>query len=136
MTRPIVENTWNKGLKRPNKWTDKELKNSASKYSTLYEWRKKEPSAYATTSTRKMLDKITSHMKKMKLYSFWTKEKVMSSALKYKTKISWQLNDPKAYNAARRLKIYNKATKHMHSAEGAKRGSDGRFKKSLRTYSV
>jgi predicted GIY-YIG superfamily endonuclease len=136
MTRPIVTNAWRIGLKKPVKWTDKELKNSASKYSTLYEWRKKEPSAYATTSTRKMLDKITSHMKKMKLYSFWTKEKVMSSALKYKTKISWQLNDPKAYNAARRLKIYNKATKHMYSAEGAKRGSDGRFKKSLRTYSV
>ena len=136
MTRPIVTNAWRIGLKKPVKWTDKELKNSASKYSTLYEWRKKEPSAYATTSTRKMLDKITSHMKKMKLYSFWTKEKVMSSALKYKTKISWQLNDPKAYNAARRLKIYNKATKHMHSAEGAKRGSEARFKKSLRTYSV
>ena len=76
-----------------------------------------------------MLDKITPHMKKMKLYRFWNKKKVMSSARKYKTKISWQLNDPKAYNAARRLKTYNKATKHMHSAEGAKRGSDGRFKK-------
>ena len=74
-------------------------------------------------------DKITKNI-------LWNKKKVMSSARKYKTKISWQLNDPKAYNAARRLKIYNKATKHMHSAEGAKRGSDGRFKKSLRTYSV
>lgn len=129
MTRPIVENTWNKGLKRPNKWTDKVLKDSALKYSTLYEWRKKEPSAYATASTRIMLDKITLHMKKMKLYKFWTKEKVMFSALKYKTKISWQLNDPKAYNAARRLRIYKEATKDMHSAEGAKRGSNGRFKK-------
>ena len=71
-------------------------------------------------------------MQKMKLYRFWTKEKVIRSALKYKTKISWQLNDPKAYNAARRLKIYEDATQHMHSAEGAKRGLDGKFQKRIK----
>lgn len=113
MTRPIVTNAWSIGLKKPVKWTDKKLKNSASKYSSLYEWRKKEPSAYATASTRKMLDTLTGHMKKMKRYRFWSKERVLESALKYENKVSWLNNDPTAYSMAHDRRWFKEATKHM-----------------------
>ena len=52
MTRPIVTNAWRIGLKKPVKWTDKKLKNSASKYSSLYEWRKKERALMAVADSK------------------------------------------------------------------------------------
>ena len=113
MTRPIVENTWNKGLKRPNKWSDQQLKKSASKYTSLYEWRKKEGSAYVTASQRKLLDDVTGHMTKLKRYRFWSKQRVLESALKYENKVSWLNNDSTAYSMAHVRGWLKEATKHM-----------------------
>ena len=41
------------------------------------------------------------------------KQKIISSAKKFKTRKDWNLNDPKAYGATRRLNLVDEATNHM-----------------------
>ena len=112
MTRPSTKGV-NLGRRNPNKWTDKLLKNSASKYKSVKEWRTKEESAYATASARGLLKELTKEMVKIGENGFWTKEKVKNSALKYKTKVEWITNENPAYNAAIKNNWINELTKHM-----------------------
>ena len=100
--------------KRSNiKWTYKLLKNSASKYNSVKEWRTKESSAYATASMRGYLDQLTKGMIKIGEKGFWTKKRVKRSALKYKTKVDWIKNDDPAYRAAYKNGWIDEITKHM-----------------------
>ena len=56
-------------------------------------------------------------MKKLKRYRFWSKEKVIESALKYENKVGWLNNDPTAYSLAHEKGWLKEATKHMKSAK-------------------
>ena len=51
--------------------------------------------------------------KEKKEHNYWTKPKVLESALNEESKLDWLINDSKAYHAARRLNCLDEATKHM-----------------------
>lgn len=97
----------------PNKWTYKALETSANKYNSVKDWRTEEPSAYATACARKLLPKLTKHMSKIIVHGYWTKEKVLASAKKFETIVSWVTNESSAYGAARKNGWLKEATKHM-----------------------
>ena len=99
--------------RKPNKWTNELLKKSAAQYTSVKEWRTKEESAYATASMRGLLKKFTKGMTKIGEKGFWTKKKVKSSALKYKTKVDWIKNEGAAYRAAYKNGWIDELTKHM-----------------------
>ncbi len=100
-------------MRKPNKWSDDLLKKSASKYTSVKEWRTKEESAYATASARGLLKKLTKGMVKIGEKGFWTKNKVKKSALKYQTKVDWIKNEDAAYRAAYKNGWIAELTKHM-----------------------
>ena len=112
MIRPSTKGV-NLGRRSPAKWTDELLKNSASKYETVKEWRTKEESAYATASARGLLKELTKRMIKIGEKGYWTKEKVKQSALKYKTKVEWITNEPAAYRACLKNSWIDELTNHM-----------------------
>lgn len=113
MTKKKVTNAWRIGMKKPLKWTDEELNKSATKYKSLFEWRKKEPSAYGTAAKRKLLSKLTKHMVVQKKINYWTNEKILKSALRYNYKSTWHKLQPTAYSLALKRGIFKRATKHM-----------------------
>lgn len=97
----------------PNKWTYKALETSANKYNSVKDWRTEEPSAYATACARKLLPKLTKHMSKIIVHGYWTKEKVLASAKKFETIVSWVTNESSAYGAARKNGWLKESIKHM-----------------------
>ena len=98
---------------KPSKWTLEALRASASKYSTIKEWRTNEPSAYATASARGIREELASHMSKAIDHGYWTEKRVSASAKKYSYKTQWAKAEPSAPQAARRLGIYDQVTAHM-----------------------
>jgi predicted GIY-YIG superfamily endonuclease len=99
--------------KRSNvKWTFELLKNSASKYSSVKEWRTNESSAYAIASMRGLLKKLTKDMTKLKVDP-WNKAKVLKSAKKYTNKGDWAKYEGSAYRNALKEGWIDEATSHM-----------------------
>jgi predicted GIY-YIG superfamily endonuclease len=111
MTRPNTKGV-NLGRKSPNKWTNELLKNSASKYKSIKEWRVKEESAYATASMRGLLKELTKNMDRGKVES-WTKKSALNSARKYKHIGDWNTKEGSAYHYALNNGFIDEATKHM-----------------------
>jgi hypothetical protein len=99
--------------KGPRKWTLDALRNSASKYSSLKEWRKSENSAYVTASRLGLLDELTQSMTKLIEHGYWTPERIKKSALKSQHKGQWARAEQSAYYAASRLGIFDDVTAHM-----------------------
>jgi predicted GIY-YIG superfamily endonuclease len=95
------------------KWTIDALRDSASKYSSLKEWRKSEKGAYVTASRLGLLDELTQSMTKLIEHGYWTAERIKESALKYQHKGQWARAEQSAYNAASRLGIFEEVTAHM-----------------------
>jgi predicted GIY-YIG superfamily endonuclease len=95
------------------KWTIEALKNSASKYKTVKEWRLSEPSAYVTASRLRILPELTAGMTKKIDHGFWKAEVVVERAKKFKHKRDWIKEDYQSYTAAQRLGIVDKASEHM-----------------------
>ena len=96
------------------KISDNYIKNIALKYAKVRNFREENPSIYSVASQRGLLKEITKNMfKEKKEHNYWTKKRVLESALNYETKLDWLINDPKAYYAARRLKCLEYATRHM-----------------------
>jgi len=97
---------------KPLKWTFEALKASADKYQSLKGWRTGEPSAYVTASQKRLLPKLTEHMKSG-LYNYWNRERCHQFALQYETKVDWIKGHKKSYSAASRLNIIDQITDHM-----------------------
>jgi hypothetical protein len=95
-------------------WSLENLRADASKYRTKAEWRKCSASAYAIALAKGLMANCCAHMESMrKPDGYWTKDRCLSSALRYSTIIEWSLREPKAYDAAKRFGWYREATKHM-----------------------
>jgi superfamily II DNA or RNA helicase len=96
-------------------WTKEKCIESALKYEIHSEWAKNENTAYNTARTNGWLKECTIHMSKRKSMKYWTKEKCLESALKYKTKIDWIKNDSTSYQNARENGWLNECCKHMEA---------------------
>ena len=98
-------------------WTEEEIWASArgGVYKTSGEWKKADPSAYATAQARGMLDKICEHFgwEKHNSTGYWTLERCKEDALKYTTRYEWQKAKQSGYHKAKTNKWLDECCKHM-----------------------
>ena len=97
------------------KWTKSKVKKEAKKYKTRSSFKNGSPSAYVTARRYKILDEACAHMKrpKIKQKNYWTEDRIILEAKKYKTRIEFLENCSAAYSAAGKLKIRDRACAHM-----------------------
>jgi len=97
-------------------WTKKDCIKDAKKYNSRTEWANNS-NMYRVARKKKWLDICCKHMKEIvKPSGYWTKEKCIDSAKKYKTKSAWQKKYPSAYQIAFKKKWLNECCKHMVKA--------------------
>ena len=100
---------------KKKKWTLKELISDAKSFSTFKEWREKS-NGYNYARSKNWTDKILkeSGLKRiLKPKGYWTKEKIILSASKYKTKSEWSKKDGAGYHAAIKSPYFELVTSHM-----------------------
>ena len=95
------------------KWTDERLTNEVAKYETLMDFRNKSPSAYSTLKKQKRLKKFTTNLKRVYRTKPWTKSEILITAKKYNTKNEFHIHNNRAYRAAKKMDIFEEATRHM-----------------------
>lgn len=89
------------GKKPNNYWTKDRCLKEAHLFQTRTLWQRASPSSYDAACKNHWLGECCGHMiQKKKPNGFWTKQKCLESALKYRTRTDWFRKDPKAYGAA------------------------------------
>ncbi len=81
------------------KWTDEVLQEEALKYKTRRAFREDGYNAWKAAGIRGVLEKITSHMSKVR-DTKWNKETLHLEALKYKTRFEFEKADSSTYRSA------------------------------------
>lgn len=95
-------------------WTQDMLMADAQQYQTPAEWKKANASAYATARANGWLTKCYTHMTRSRMPAgYWTKEKVIESARRFRTIAEWSFAAGNAYDAAKRQDWIDEATEHM-----------------------
>ena len=91
-------------IKKQGHWTKQQVVESASIYSTQAEWRTNEPSALSVAIKKGWLEEATKHMSSsrpnQRPLGYWTKERVLDDAKKYKSKAEWMKSSRGAYSKA------------------------------------
>jgi predicted GIY-YIG superfamily endonuclease len=95
------------------KGQDELIRSEVAKYKSLKEFRAALPSLYVSLKKYKLLRKFTSSLQRNRKRSPWTKEEIICEALKHQNKTSFQKLGKGAYAAAKKLKCFDEATKHM-----------------------
>ena len=81
-----------------NKLTKEDCRVEALKYKTINKFRKNSNNAYVKICTNKWIDELCSHMiRKKKKNNYWTKERCILEAKKYKTLNEFRKNKHSAY---------------------------------------
>ncbi len=93
------------------------------KYNSLSEWRKENPREYTSASNNGWLEEIykhtgwaispTTNFGPRKPDGYWTKEKCIKIAKKYKTKKEWKEGYSASYAHAMRSGWYGECTTHI-----------------------
>jgi len=87
---------------------------SASRYKTISEWKRGDESAYNKSLTAGWKDELTAHMtRKNNISGFWTKEKIIESAQRFKTQVEWKNAHGGAWSRAVKMGWIEEATSHM-----------------------
>ncbi len=96
-------------------WTKEKVAELAKKYKSRSEFKAANSSAYTRARVNGWLEEICSHMSlKVHPNGYWTKERVINSAKKFKTRTAWMRSaDSAAYNAAREKGWIEQACSHM-----------------------
>ncbi len=98
------------------KWTRERCIEESLKYKTMNEFRKGCNGAYNKCLKEKWND-ITTHLEKVNVFQkkgvFWTKERCLEEALKYKTKSEFGKESGSAYSSARKNKWLDEICSHM-----------------------
>lgn len=81
-------------------WTKKRCAKEALKHKSKKNLYEKSPGAYMAMFNNKWFDELCPHMKSSKPNGYWTKEKCIEEALKYKTKKEFRENNQSAYVCA------------------------------------
>lgn len=95
------------------KWTLKECIKDAAKYKSLREWEKNSRNAHQASRRNNWFEECSVHMEKGKPKSYWTKEKCIADAKKYKTRSEWKNNSYSSYVTSVRNKWLDKCCSHM-----------------------
>ena len=99
-------------------WTLERCKEDALKYNGRKEWAKNSPAAVDAAHDNGWKDECCAHMKRLKVpISTYTKEEVLATALKYKSRNEWHKNSNGTLRAAKLNGWYEIATSHMKFSE-------------------
>lgn len=110
-----VQNGWPK-QKSNGYWTKEKCVEDALQYKTRTEWQKKSSTAFSKSKHNNWHDECCAHMEvKMKPHGYWTKEKCIEEAKRYKTKKEWQENSEASYTRAHKNKWIDECCEHMLS---------------------
>lgn len=97
-------------------WTQERIKEESLKYKSKYEWSRLSGGSYTAAINLDILEDCCSHMEvKMKPQGHWTEDRIIEESAKYSCPAEWQKNAPGAYNASRRLGIYDKCCELSYS---------------------
>ena len=112
----LVEHMEKDGTNR--KWTKDLIREESLKYENRSAFRWGSPSAYisALRLDRDFFEEVCSHMKTTKEHTtFWTEEKILKEASKYKQRNSFKKGCPPAYQASMKMgkEFHKRACAHM-----------------------
>lgn len=97
-------------------WIKDNCLKEALKYKTSGEWKKGSGSSYQAASSSGWLEECSSHFVNInKPSGYWTKERCVEDALKYKTKAEWEKKSSSAHSASIKNGWFDECTKHMTS---------------------
>lgn len=107
--------------KKYKKIDNDELFKLAKLYHYRTDFQRGNPEAYSCAYRRGLLDEVCAHMTKKKQPSYkWTEKIVRTISKKYDILKDFRLKEPGAYEAARRLEIYEEITAHMKRSNSYK----------------
>ncbi len=110
----LLEATAHMKILKRVRWTDVEIFADAKKFQTIKEWRTSSNGAYSAASKRGLLEEITRLMSRsIKPNGFWTKERVLEDARKYKSRSEWMRNSSGAATMAKRNGWYEEVVASM-----------------------
>ena len=96
------------------KWTKEKCQKEALKYKSRNEFCINSGSAYYKSLKNNWMNEICSHMNLLcKPNEYWTKEKCQKEALKYKSRMEYQINSNSSYRKALKEKWINEICSHM-----------------------
>ena len=91
-----------KGRKQNGYWSIGQCKSDAKVFNTKSSWRLNSPSGYATAKAKGWIEECCEHMKiSRKPSGYWTLERCVQEARRYKTKKAWRLNSGSSYSIAK-----------------------------------
>jgi hypothetical protein len=102
-------------------YTKEEVALSASKYSTIRDWRANAEAAYNKALKMKWLDEVTTHMTRLiKVSGHWTNEAVHQSAIEFKTQTAWKKAHGGAWRKAVQMGWIQEVCAHMDFMDESK----------------
>jgi very-short-patch-repair endonuclease len=99
-------------------WSKDRVLEDAKRFGSKMQWFASSPSAYATAQAKGWLGDATEHMTRPSPAprypkGYWTKERVLDDARKYKTPKDWRASSRLAYRHAAEKGWFGEATAHM-----------------------
>ncbi len=94
-------------------WTKERCVEEANKYNTRVEWSEKSSGSHSKAYKNGWVDECCSHMERYNKPSYWTKERCVEEALKYKSKTEWYKSNKSSYVAAKKNSWYEECCTHM-----------------------
>lgn len=95
-------------------WTKEKCIQDAKNFKRKSDWQKKSGSACNAARKNKWFDECISHMLHIRNEKgFWTKEKCIQEALKYKSKLEWITTNSYSHSIALKNKWIKDCSKHM-----------------------
>ncbi len=100
-------------LRPSDYWTLERCMESAAAYTSRLAWAKGDISAHKHASKNGWLEQCCAHMPKYRPAGKWTRERIEESAKQFSSKKRWHQEEHGAYDAAKRLGIFEEVTAHM-----------------------
>lgn len=84
-------------------WSLSDSIQEAKKFKTRSEWAKNSSASYHASLRSNWLEECTKHMKQLRLpKGYWTKERCLIEAKKYKNISEWKKKSPSSYNISKK----------------------------------
>jgi hypothetical protein len=102
------------GCKPRNYWTKERCHEEALKYKVKEHWKKGSPKSYQAAGRNGWYNELTTHMKQVtKPNGYWTKERCIENAKKFKTITEWTKANSTPVTNSRKHGWFEEATAHM-----------------------
>jgi len=89
---------------------------SAAPYSRRSDWMRADRSAYLAAAKRGLLETVCAPMPPVPASQALSPEEIRASAAQYRSRVAWLRGDRDAYNAARRLGVFDDVCEYMPSS--------------------